>query len=385
VRELRIIGLILALAGLAVLAARLWRGTTEGLTAGDGHAFGDDGIHFWAAPRLALEGRVAEVFDFVRYHAFIEEALGGSVHQYHFSYPPLGILLTLPLGLLPYVGALAMWTIGGLIAFGLAVRSAWPGRPAAFDVVLYTLALPAVLFNSLAGQSATWIAAALAGGLMLIDRRPVLAGVLLGLLAAKPHLGLLVPVALLFGGYRRALAAFLVAAVMFTLAGVLAFGIDIAAAYAQRANALRIRILEDGTGVWHIMTSAFVTVRHAPAPVWLAYGVQAIVTLGAALLVVLAWRAGGDARARFAVLVICALIATPYVHVYDHVLAGLVPLWLWHLHRSASWRLAMLALLSAPALSLATASLAGVATGWLLVLPALGIAFRAAVRTAAPA
>src|SRR5258706_16321345 len=75
-----------------------------------------------------------------------------------------------------------------------------PGRGA----LLLALAAPAVFVNAVRGQNGTWTAALCGGGLSLLERRPLLAGGLLGLLIYKPQLGLLIPVALLAGRHWRA-------------------------------------------------------------------------------------------------------------------------------------------------------------------------------------
>jgi hypothetical protein len=58
--------------------------------------------------------------------------------------------------------------------------------------------------NAVGGQNSTWTAALFGGGLSLLERRPLLAGRLLGLLIYKPQLGLLIQVALLAGRHWRA-------------------------------------------------------------------------------------------------------------------------------------------------------------------------------------
>lgn len=62
-----------------LLTWQLWRDTAVGLTAGSDVAFGGDFINFWSAPRLALLGRVDEVYDAGRFHAFQKEMLGGPI------------------------------------------------------------------------------------------------------------------------------------------------------------------------------------------------------------------------------------------------------------------------------------------------------------------
>src|SRR5258707_10279692 len=106
----------------------------------------------------------------------------------------------MPLGLMAYVPALLAWLAAGWYAFYRALRLAMPGQ----GTLLLALAAPAVFINAVGGQNGTWTAALFGGGLGLLERRPLLAGGLLGLLIYKPQLGLLIPVALLAGRHWRA-------------------------------------------------------------------------------------------------------------------------------------------------------------------------------------
>ncbi len=74
--------------------------------------------------------------------------------------------------------------------------------------VWLALASIATAENLFYGQGAFLIALLLGGGLLLVDRHPFLAGLLFSLLINyKPHLGLLIPVALLAGRRWQALGA----------------------------------------------------------------------------------------------------------------------------------------------------------------------------------
>src|SRR4029078_5196973 len=97
--------------------------------------------------------------------------------------------LTAPLGFMPYAVGLAFWLIAGWLVFYAALRAAIPQGPA----LLVAFATPAVFVNTVNGQNGTWTAALFGGGLMLLERWPVLSGVLFGLLIYKPHLWLLIP------------------------------------------------------------------------------------------------------------------------------------------------------------------------------------------------
>src|SRR5674476_393924 len=95
---------------------------------------------------------------------------------YHYSYPPVMLLLTAPFALIPYVPALFVWLSASWYAFYRALKLAMPRR----GVLLLALAAPAVLINAVGGQNGCWTAALLGGGLSLLERRPYFAGALFG-------------------------------------------------------------------------------------------------------------------------------------------------------------------------------------------------------------
>src|SRR4029078_5608500 len=95
---------------LLPLIARLWIGlaaiawlidllhqTKEGLSNGLERPFGDDFVNYWSGAFLAFHGRVAEVYDFPAFQPFEQSAPAQTIQYYHYSYPPVLLLLTLPL------------------------------------------------------------------------------------------------------------------------------------------------------------------------------------------------------------------------------------------------------------------------------------------------
>lgn len=380
---LRSAALLWLIAASLVLAQHLRHETAIGLTAGGTDAFGDDTINFWSAARLALQGRVGDVYDFDKFHVFQTGILDGPIHLYHYSYPPVTILLCLPLGFLPYLWGVAAWFIGGWLSFAAAVRGVWPARsPPAGRVVLYALTVPAVLANAMTGQTGTWTAALIGGGLLALPRRPVVAGVLFGLLVGKPQVALLIPVALLAGRHWKALGVAAATAAVAIAASLFAFGADPWWAFMRREPILRQRILEDGTGVWHLFTSVFVSIRHLPAPVPWACAVQAVVGLIALCIVARTWASAAGQAAKNAVLVVACCLVTPYIQVYDLVATALVPLWLYPLATGNEtvrrmWFPASALLLLNPSITPAVALATGVNIGWLLLVPALWLSVRA--------
>ena len=91
---------------------------------------------------------------------------------------------------------LAIWLAASFAAYLAVMRAILP-RP---ETWLIAAAFPAVFVNIGHGQNGFLTAALLGGALHLLDRRPWLAGVLIGCLAYKPQFGVLIPVALLAGG-----------------------------------------------------------------------------------------------------------------------------------------------------------------------------------------
>lgn len=296
--------------------------TADGLTDGIRRPFGDDFVNYWSAAFLAWQNRAAEIYSFTAFHEFQTALVGPKLDLYHYSYPPVALVLTAPLVLLPYVPALGAWLASSWYCFYRALRLAMPGR----NALLLALAAPAVLINAASGQNGAWTAAILGGGLSVLDRRPVLAGTLFGILVYKPHLGLLLPIALLAGRQWRALAAASVTAVALVLASIALYGLDLWGDYFRQVSILRRTMLEEDMS--HRMVSVFIFMRKLGADVPAAYLVQACLALLAAAAVALAWLRDGPANVRNALVIVGTCMAIPYVQDYDLVMVAFAAAWL---------------------------------------------------------
>ena len=374
----------IAISWIAVSAvayiAYLWSQTRAGLSDGSGGPFGDDFINYWSGAFLAWHQRAGDVYDWNAFHAFQDNLTGASLDFFHYSYPPVLLLLTAPLALIPYVPALACWLAASSYAFYRALSLAMPGG----SVALFAFATPALFLNTLGGQNGAWTAALFGGGLCLLERRPVVAGIFFGLLSYKPQLGLLLPFALLAGRHWRAL--FAAAATVLVLVGLnfAVFGPDVWTSYMRNVSFLRATILEDGTGVWHRMVSMFVLVRQLTGDVWLAYGVQIASALIAGVLVVRAWWNDAPAPVRNSLLILGTCLSTPYLQDYDLLMLAFVVAWIVALcpRDPMDWQLpapvaiACGLLLVAPLVAGPFGILTGYALGPLLLLPAFVLLLR---------
>jgi hypothetical protein len=222
IAELITAAVLLALSAYLLVAglADSWA-TAGGLLNASGLAVGRDFTMFWSASALALEGRAGSVYDFQVIRDMQGLLTGVPDPAYPgWLYPPTALLLVTPVSLLPYKGALIVWSMLGAGALGLVlwkvVRD--PGFVAAL------LLFPAVSLCLINGQSGLFLAALVGGGLVLLDRRPWLAGIVLGIATVKPQMMLLVVPCLLLGRHWRAIAGLAATFAALVVLSFLAFG-----------------------------------------------------------------------------------------------------------------------------------------------------------------
>lgn len=375
----------LVIAG-AVYVADLLHQTRDGLSDGVSRAFGDDFVNYWSAAFLAAHGRAAEIYDFAAFHLFEQSVSGPNIGFYHYSYPPLLLLLTLPLAFVPYVPALGVWLVATWYGFYRALRLTGDQ-----SVLLLSLATPALFVNAVGGQNGALTAILLGGGLVLQGRRPIVAGILFGCLAYKPHLALLLPFALIAGRRWLTIGATAATAILLVAASALLFGPHRWIEYADNVAQLRSVILEDGTGVWHRMLSVFVFARRLGADVGTAYAMQAVFAAVAAVFVARSWWRDEAVHLRNAMVIVGTCLATPYLQDYDLVVSAFVVVWLKAAEERSrmpvQWiRAAMAVMLLLPLLAAPLAKLTGLALGPLFVVAvfALLVALAGASSNAAP-
>ena len=190
------------------------------------------------------------------------------------------------LSLIPYATAWVIWTFGTFPAYLAAIRTIIGDRVGCF----LGAAFPAVLANFIVGQNGFLNAGLVGGALTLIERRPALAGVLIGLLTYKPHLGLLFPIALIAGGHWRAFATATVVAVLIAAASWLAFGSESWNAFFASIGHTSQAFLSDGWADWSKLQTAFGLTRTLGGSETLAWTMQIAVALLAAVGVAVLWR-----------------------------------------------------------------------------------------------
>ncbi len=279
-----------------------------------GNSFGNDFITFWAASHLALTGHAQDAYDSCLLFKAQQFALpAASRDSYAWFYPPTFYLLVLPLALLPYVAAYWTFMLSTLGAYLLLLRRIVRGKTA----MLCIAAFSGLWINLFYGQNAFLTASLCGAALLCTERRPVLAGVFIGLLAAiKPHLAFLFPVALIAVGAWRILITAALTTTAFTAIGTAILGT--AALKGFLANLVYARVfLENGSQVWKKIPSVFAFMRLYGIPVEWAYVIHFVFATGAAVIVWHVWRRCRNSNLRGAVLMTATFLISPYIFHYD--------------------------------------------------------------------
>jgi hypothetical protein len=310
------------LVGFALLAASLLGivvlvATSDGLNDRLGRPLGTDFSNVYAAGTYVLEGSATAPFDPPRQFAREQAIFGNATQFYGWHYPPFFLGLAAVLALMPYALALFAWQGATLGLYMCAMRGI-VGRDRL--ALLLALALPAVFINLGHGHNGFLTAALMTLALLQLDRRPVLAGILFGLLAYKPQFGLLVPFVLAASGRWRTFVAAATTVAVLALAVTLAFGTEVWRAFLDSMAFTREVVLERGDTGWHKIQSVFSWARMWGTPVAAAYFAQATVTLCAGAAVVWLWRTTAPFAFKAAALLIATLLATPYSLDYDLML-----------------------------------------------------------------
>ncbi len=270
-----------------------------------------DFFALWSYPKVAFARSAVELYEAGKLHE-AQLALGMSPQeQAPFPYPPTFLLALWPLRLLSYNAAYVGW-VGVTLLLCLLANCA--GARGKRFITFATLIAPSTTACLVCGQSGFLLAALLVGGLRLLPHRPILAGMLFGLLTYKPQFGILLPVALVAAGQWRCIAAACATTAGLVAVTIAAFGASAweacwraLPAYAAWFDAL---MAENP-----FMPTVLTNLQRLGAPPEVAQAAQAGAALAAAIVVWRAWRQ--QSRLAVPALLAATCLATPHAFVYD--------------------------------------------------------------------
>ena len=276
-----------------------------------------DFLTMWTGGRLSVTSPEAP-YD----AALVDQAqvwlIGPDVHHRQFPYPPTALLLFAPLARIGFWTAAWIWACTGLAAFAMGVGATLP--PPRWRRLALLLMTPASVWAAVSGQSMFLVAGLAVAGLARIERRPILAGVLLGLAATlKPTPFVVAPVALAAGAaWRTAAAAAVTAGLAFVLS-LLAFGWPSWVAWLNFAPGFLHDVLTNTAYVTGLITPTGLAAR------WGWSGAGLIVwrtgwAAGGVLLAAVAWARSRRLGWRLTGLFAGSFLASPYGVAYDTLL-----------------------------------------------------------------
>ena len=311
-RTVGVVGLTLTFVSLVVLAGGLIGGTW--LLDAQKQPIANDFVNVWAAGRLALDGHAATAYDWTLHKAAEVRALGhGFDNYYGWHYPPTFLFAAAALALMPFTAAALVWLGVTLLAYVAAVRGIVGERAGVF----VALGSPAALWNITAGQNGFLTAALIGGTLALMPKRPWLAGVCLGLLSYKPQFGLLFPIALIAAAQWRVIGAAALTAAGLAILSLVVFGAASWQAFFDWMPVTSRVVLGEGGADFSRLQSLFGLVRAHGGSETLAWSAQAALALALAAVVFWLWRSRAAFELKAAGLACAALLATPYLYMYD--------------------------------------------------------------------
>jgi arabinofuranan 3-O-arabinosyltransferase len=310
--RLELIGFALGIAYLVFLGGAMVQGYW--LLDSSGRPLANDFVNVWAAGQLALQGAPAAAYDWTIHRQAEVAALGHAFDGYYgWHYPPTFLFVACALALLPYVPAALLWLVVTLPAY-VATMRAIVGRRAA---ILLALGFPGVAWCLSAGQNGFLTAALIGASLVCLQRRPVLAGVFLGMLTYKPQFGLLFPLVLAIGGQWRTIVAAAATSLSLAAAAWLAFGSESWHAFIEWMPATSDAVFAQGRAGLGKLQSLFGLVRWLGGGVTLAWICQGALACVGALLLALLWRERIAFELKASALATAAMLATPYLYMYD--------------------------------------------------------------------
>jgi len=285
----------------------------------NGQPGGFDFQTFWAASRLSLEGMPLKAYS---WDAIVHTAQQIGPHVVKtgpWRYPPNFLLLVLPLALVPSFVSYPIFAVVTTTVFIILLRKALPVSGA----MVWILAFTGLWLNAVQGQNGSLTASfALGAFLLLHKKRPLLAGICIGMLSIKPHLAILFPLALACAGMWTTFFAAAFTAALFTGLSILAFGVAIVPAFLhgmREANTF----LANGMLPWQQMTSLFASLREMHVAVTTAYAAQGGLAIVAACATAWVWRNSNEWEIRSTALVAGTFMMSPYIYNYDAVWLGI--------------------------------------------------------------
>jgi Glycosyltransferase family 87 len=270
----------------------------------------------WSGGIAALAGDFESLFVRERHTAELAHLLGVTNPHLVWSYPPTAFLPMLPFAMLPYAAAVAAWTLVGIVAY-LAAGGLLKPRLVNIAVIAGVALAPGVFLAASYGQTALITSALIAVAITQATARPLLAGGLAALLVAKPHLAIVVPVAFIALQAWRALAAMAAAGLVLMAVTLLAFGLEPWRLFIDITLPQQLGYLNAPRFDYVMLIAPFFIGRSLGLDPSSAYLAQSALSVAVLAVLWFAVSREADRNVHLLMAASAALIASPYLQVYE--------------------------------------------------------------------
>lgn len=293
---------------------------------------GRDFVNFWSSAHIAIEGQAQILYDRIAYRAYLFDTFGAQLNSYSFSYPPHSLFMFAPFGGLQYVYGFILWTFGGLAFAYAATRQWFTEVKLSFWIILG----PAAMIAIFGGQTGVWLVAFWMMALALLDRRPIVAGILIGMLTVKPQIGVLLAVYLLCQGHWRAIFSAVATSIIMVVSSLIFFGIEPWAKFISEVLPFQSELISKNIGIFDYMVhTPFKWVINLGLGKHMAWSVQLpFMALGLALIIWSSFKPV-DKRLKICLLSILTFLFSPYMAIYDMAILAFAACLFWQYYKEA--------------------------------------------------
>jgi hypothetical protein len=300
----------------------------------DGISLGFDFSVFWSASHLALLGHPEDAYQLVKLHSVIH-TINPSVKEgsYGWFYPPNYFLIIAPLAYIPYLVSYLLFISLTLFAYLFVVHRIYANPEG-----LWCLAGFSGLWDNLVTGQNGFLTAAIAGGsLLLIDKRPVIAGMLIGILSIKPQLILLFPIALVASKAWKTLIVAILTSALSLAASTMLFGVVTLESWVRSIDLARSLLEFGGTHFWMRVPTIFSFLHLLGIPLQWAYLAHFFVAAMVATSIWITWKSTVEPELRNAALITGSLLISPYILIYDLTWLALPIAWMSKIGIERGW------------------------------------------------
>jgi len=287
-----------------------------------GKPIGGDFSAFWATSHMLLSGEAAYVYDDERVFE-AEKSVTGVDYRNPVPYPPVWFFVIAPLALFAYIPSLILWLTLTFSAF-LYVTCRF--APHALTIWL-TLSFPGTFQNVIHGHNGFVTASILGFALLIIEKYPLTAGLLLGLLSFKPHLVMMIPLFLVAGRCWRVLSGLIISVSLLVSASVILFGFDAWVKFFEKIPFM-MYLLKNGFLQMHQVVSTLGALLLLGIPYSVAVWIHLVCALIGIGFTAAAWYKNKPGCVKHSLLVLTVLLVTPYSNSYDLTLLALPICWI---------------------------------------------------------